>query len=409
MKTVNISIITDLLNKAINTNNKLQEKGHRLIAYNLVGEAGIGKTSVVEQLAAKRGMGFTKLNLAQLDEIGDLVGMPIKELEVQAYRVVEENGEKKLVAAGRAWATESMLKNLNPKLYKPTGNSRTSYAKPAWVPEYNENGNILLLDDFTRCTPVFTQAIMELLRDQKYVSWKLPKKTTILLTSNPDNGNYNVSSMDEAQNTRCLSYNIGFDADTWAQWAETYGIDSRCISFALMYGSELFNKDEQGNSIANPRSFSMFCDAISDIKDWNDNDNLDLMALMASGCFNDEDGKFASMFATFIQNKMHLLVSPKDMLNENWAIVMPKIKEQIANNSGVAALLERRFTNYLLAWFGSDEKTPVAKVRDRILDFIHDNIFSEDMFYHMILSIKKKFPMQAGKLLYVPEIAAKIN
>lgn len=409
-KNISISKIEDLLNKAINTNFKLQEKGKRLIAYNLVGEAGIGKTSLVEQLAEKRGMTFVKLNLAQLDEIGDLVGFPIKEFEVQTFKVEDVNGEKKLVPNAKAWATNEMLKNLNPKQFRYTGNSRTSYAKPSWVPqEYNDNGTILLLDDFTRCTPVFTQAIMEMLRDQKYISWKLPKKTVIILTSNPDNGNYNVASMDEAQNSRCLSYNIGFDADAWAQWAEQYGIDTRCISFALMYGAELFNKDEQGNSIANPRSYSMFCDAISDIGDWDDNENLDLMSLMAQGCFNDEDGKFASMFSTFIQNKMHLLVPPKEMLNESWAVVGPKIKEQIKGNSGVASLLERRFTNYLLAWFGSDAKTPVAKVRDRILDFIHDNVFTEDMFYHMILNIKKKYPMQAGKLLYVPEIAAKIN
>ena len=85
--------------------------------------------------------------------------------------------------------------------YRQTGKNRMAYAKPAWVPDYNENGTIVVLDDYGRATAQLMHACMELILTQGYVSWKLPKKTSIILTSNPDNGQYNVSSMDPAQRT----------------------------------------------------------------------------------------------------------------------------------------------------------------------------------------------------------------
>lgn len=50
-------------------------------------------------------------------------------------------------------------------------------------------------------TPHIAQAVMELIYKQEYISWKLPPNTHIVLTSNPDNGEYNVTSTDEAQKT----------------------------------------------------------------------------------------------------------------------------------------------------------------------------------------------------------------
>ena len=52
------------------------------------------------------------------------------------------------------------------------------------------------------------QATMEILDRQEYVSWKLPKNWHILLTTNPDNGDYNVTSLDVAQKTRFISVEL---------------------------------------------------------------------------------------------------------------------------------------------------------------------------------------------------------
>ena len=73
--------------------------------------------------------------------------------------------------------------------------------------------------------PRFITASMELINEQSYMSWKLPKKTMLVLSANPDNGEYNVSSQDNAQATRYISVNMKWDPECWARWAEHEGID----------------------------------------------------------------------------------------------------------------------------------------------------------------------------------------
>lgn len=60
-----------LINYAIDNNVVLEENGEVPIAISLEATAGIGKTSIVKQIAEDRGMGFTKINMAQLEEAGD--------------------------------------------------------------------------------------------------------------------------------------------------------------------------------------------------------------------------------------------------------------------------------------------------------------------------------------------------
>ena len=126
----------------LDNNKQLEDKGLRPIAVGIEGPAGIGKTSVIEEIANERNMTLVKVQLAQLEEIGDLVGFPIKEYEVAWV----ENGQIK----DKRWIPEIQTKNLDIRL-KLTGKVRMSYAPPAWLPtEENSNGVILFLDDYTR-------------------------------------------------------------------------------------------------------------------------------------------------------------------------------------------------------------------------------------------------------------------
>lgn len=71
------------------------------------------------------------------------------------------------------------------------------------------------------------QAIMEIINRQEYISWKFPKNTTLILTENPDNGTYNTSSMDEAQKSRYMRFDLKFDVNCWSRFAENAQIDGR--------------------------------------------------------------------------------------------------------------------------------------------------------------------------------------
>ena len=70
--TISMKEVSGLLNYTIDNNKVLEDEcGITPIGIAFQADAGIGKTSVVKQVAEERGMGFTKLNVAQLEEVGD--------------------------------------------------------------------------------------------------------------------------------------------------------------------------------------------------------------------------------------------------------------------------------------------------------------------------------------------------
>jgi hypothetical protein len=79
---LNIKEAKQFLKHIINNNRYLQAQGKPPVAVEVVGDSGIGKTSTILQLAKETNLNFVKLNLAQIEELGDLVGFPIRQFEV---------------------------------------------------------------------------------------------------------------------------------------------------------------------------------------------------------------------------------------------------------------------------------------------------------------------------------------
>lgn len=390
----------------LDNNKQLEDKGLRPIAVGIEGEAGVGKTSVIEQITKERGMTLCKVNLAQLEEIGDLTGMPIKEHEVAWI--------DKGVVKDKRWMPESQIKNLDIRL-KLTGRVRMSYAPPAWLPmEENSNGTIVFLDDYTRANSMFMQATMEIINTASYISWKLPKYTSIVLSSNPDDGQFSVTSLDNAQKTRFINFNIKLNIEDWAKWAESAEIDGRAINFELLYGEEIFKKHNNVQTV-NPRSYTTFCKAISGLKDWNNPDTLALILQISKGCFlNDKDNIIGNLFTTFIANKLDKLIQPKDMVELKWETLEPKMRNCVYDNGTfrpeIASVLTIRFMNYILHLFGTKGGIKESVVYDRILEIVDNEemLFSEDLIFHLIKNLVSQYPGRTGKLLMNAKIRNKI-
>lgn len=400
---------TKVFNYLLDNNKDLYDKGQTPIAIGIEGEAGIGKTSIIEQVANRRGMTFCKLNLAELEEVGDLTGFPQKEV------LLEWKGKDGTIKT--KWYPEAMLNRI-PSNVKVSTKTRMSYAPPAWLPmEENENGLILCLDDFSRSNALFMQATMELINTGKYISWKLPKNTSVVLTSNPDNGSYSVSSLDNAQKTRFINFNLKLNVDDWASWAESVEMDSRCINFALMYGDEIFAK-HNNIQVVNPRAYTTFCKAISGLDNWNDPDDLSMILNISKGCFlDDKTNNIGNLFTMFVSKHLDKLVTPKDMLEQSWKTIEPVIYDCVYDfidnhavyKPEVASILATRFLNYINVYFnkkGSDGN----KVQLRLLDFINNKrkLFSEDLLFHIIKNVVTEYPNKATKLLSNPEIRNKV-
>lgn len=400
-----ISEFTGVLNYLLDNNKRLEEQGDTPIAIGIEGEAGIGKTSLIKQVAEKRGMTLCKLNLSQLEEVGDLVGMPQKEVLLQWQT---KDGQIKT-----KWWPENLVSKV-PATIQVTSITRMGYAPPAWLPrEENPNGIILLLDDYVRASQLFMQATMDLIQEAKYITWSLPKNTSIVLTNNPEDGSYSVQSLDAAQKTRFINYNLKLSIDDWASWAEFNRIDSRAINFCLLYGEEIFKKHNNVQTI-NPRAYTTFCKAISGIKDWNEDNSLALILNIAKGCFlNDKENVVGTLFTTFIAQKLDKLVQPKDMLMQKWETVEPKIHDCIYEGdrmkTEIASILAIRLLNYIMFYF-SQTGVKESVVQDRLLDFIDNprRLFSDDLLFHIIKTVVSKYPTKTTKLLINSKIRNKV-
>ena len=133
---LNVDELKGFIKHMVGNNQAIQADGKVPVAVNIEGDAGLGKTSAILQLGKEMGMDVVKLNLSQLEELGDLVGFPVKEFQVK-------NSEGKTL-----WVTEQEIETANSKGYRVV-DKRMSHAAPDWIQGKGEGG-FLILDDYTR-------------------------------------------------------------------------------------------------------------------------------------------------------------------------------------------------------------------------------------------------------------------
>jgi hypothetical protein len=227
---------------------------------------------------------------------------------------------------------------------------------------------------------------MELIDRQTYISWTLPKDWHILLSANPDNGDYNVTSVDNAQKTRYISVNLKFDVNVWARWAEEAGIDTRCINFLLLH-PELVTTE------TNSRSITTFFNSISSLPDFEK--SLLLIQMIGEGSVGDT---FASMFTMFINNKLDKLITPKELLTgDNETQVLKQLKGCIGDDDSyradIASTLATRLANFAVVY--SQENTITDKITNRLIALCTQDYFTTDLKYLIVRTIfngnKQKF------------------
>jgi tRNA A37 N6-isopentenylltransferase MiaA len=93
---LNIDELKSFMGHMVKNNQHIQAQGKVPVAVNVEGEAGLGKTSSILQLAKELDMAIIKLNLSQIEELGDLVGFPFKEFQVENKENAKNYGYKRL-------------------------------------------------------------------------------------------------------------------------------------------------------------------------------------------------------------------------------------------------------------------------------------------------------------------------
>lgn len=361
--------LKSFLKRAYKRNIELQKAGKKPVSYGIESEAGIGKTSICMQVADELDVSCVKVNLAQLEEIGDLVGFPIKE-----YEVCDEEGNN------CKWVDEIAYDAHVKAGLHATGKTRMGYAPPEWIAGLKKGG-ILILDDWTRADMRFIQACMELIDRQTYISWSLPEAWTIVLTSNPsDDADYIVTSIDKAQRTRYQQLKLKFDKKSWAEWAEGK-IDGRCINFVLMH-PEIVEKG------VNPRTLEMFFNQISMFDNFNDSEVLADIQIIGEGSIG---SSAATLFVKFIHNKLDKLIPAEDIFRIHKDTFVENLKKVVGEGekyrADIAAVMGIRIANYISKFSNSN---PIQEKHiDAIESLVGSSVLGEDNNYNIVKTVIK--------------------
>jgi hypothetical protein len=311
------------------------------------------------------------------------LGFPVKEFE---YSHTENEN---------IWLNEQLIPSFLAKGWIPTHRSQMSYAIPAWLTGKQDNPMILFLDDFTRANISLLQSTMTIIDEGKYISWSLPKGSSVILSSNPDGGDFLVTSMDDAQKSRYLETEMKFDVDSWASdFAEPYKLDGRCVNFVLknpeiVEGVKDMTDDGKKIIKANIRLWTKYFDTIGGIDNWEQNINM-LMNL--GGCLPQEH---LLLFVQFINNKLDRLPQPKQLLDNDKQWVMNELTSLIGKDiSGrrqdLAAILMKRLVNYVIV----NEKDMNKDNVKRVGDILESELFTKDLVH---ISFRKLIMTQKFK------------
>ncbi|MDJ1500291.1 AAA family ATPase [Xanthocytophaga agilis] len=316
------------------------------------GRHGVGKTQIVRNVADKLGANFVYIAPAQFEEMGDLVGMP----------KIDENGQQ------------------------------THFIPPDWVPR-TEGPGIFLIDDVNRADDRILRGIMQLLQNYELVSWKMPPKWHIVLTANPDGGDYSVTSMDDAVLTRMLHITLQFEVQSWARWAEAAKIDPRGINFILTYPEMV-----TGNRTT-PRSLVQFFRETEKIEDLSE--NLPLVKMLADASLDEET---AAAFLSFVKLQLNQLISPEEIINAKKFDGIEKqlrgLVEQKTKRLDILSVISTRLINYLIVNNISIDKAQT----DNLKLFLLLEFIPNDMRLFMAQELVNSKNTSLKKLLAIPEI-----
>ncbi len=180
----------------------------------LWGAPGIGKSSIVKQIAKSKDIGFIDLRLALMDPT-DLKGIPFYDKE-----------------------------------------SHTAlWAPPAFLPR--EGRGILFLDELNSAAPSVQASAYQLILDRRVGEYELPEGWAIVAAGNREGDRGVTYRMPSPLANRFVHFEMDVHVEDWRLWAYKNALDERVISYISYRSEHLFTFDAKSDvkSFATPRSW----------------------------------------------------------------------------------------------------------------------------------------------------------
>ncbi|MEY8441147.1 ATP-binding protein [Lactobacillaceae bacterium 24-114] len=256
----------------------------------IVGEAGLGKTALVKEVAKKlEAKLFT--TVVSLSEKGDLA-IPVPPLTSDSFIKTKKYGSLANVKFG----------------YSETLISIIEYAE-----KYPDKKIIWFLDEFNRGAQSVQSELMNLVLQRKINALKLPDTVKIIIAENPDNtmtgfenSEYAVSVGDAAINDRTVRLVMTSSTMEWLEWAKKpmrgqkrSQINPLVIQYLEQYPTRLIQSHKFGADLTpTPRAWERVSKNLDQLQRLDTSIQAELAPDLFSGDLGNEIGV---SFAKFIQ------------------------------------------------------------------------------------------------------------
>jgi MoxR-like ATPase len=141
----------------------------------------------------------------------------------------------------------------------------TIWSKPIWLQNlYDAESRgqkcVLFLDELNRARLDVRQSALQLVLNKQIHQHHLPAGTLVIAAINPEDGDYQVSELDEALKDRFVTFTLKPDAEEWINWAKNNDVNQTVVSFILDNHDKLWLKTENEDNHPTPRSWKKLSD-----------------------------------------------------------------------------------------------------------------------------------------------------
>jgi len=182
----------------------------------LWGPPGIGKSSIVKQIASEADVEYIDLRLSLLDPT-DLRGIP----------------------------------------FFDSKNDKAIWAPASFLPEDKDSKGILFLDELNTAAPMVQASAYQLILDRKVGEYSLPEGWAIVAAGNRESDRGVVFRMAAPLANRFVHLDMEVNLNDWQEWAKKSDIDESIIAFSSYRPDSLFSFSAQNDSkaFATPRTW----------------------------------------------------------------------------------------------------------------------------------------------------------